>query len=217
MKRLIYISLLLLLCQVDFAQDKNDLSHAVYYLSDYLVSAKFDSLSKDKNDISKIDILYKEALRYTKYDYSEALLSLTFATLPFSKIKLHVPLFNFKITLPLPAPNDELFKAKLKHTPRYLFFDSHTNKSGDIDKAAHFFGNAFLSYNINWIHVSRFLGLFVESFEREFKIAGSFDLRDLFVNKLGSEFGKALNDNPTLLPSHFLIIYNLLFLNLTVL
>ncbi len=215
MRHLIYIFIFLLFCQVNFAKDKKKLSDAVYYLSNYIASAEFRTLSQDKNDISKIDILYKEALRYNKYDYSEALLSLTFATLPFNKMKLHIPLLNFIIVLHLPAPNDQLFNKKLKQTPRYLFFDSQTNKNGDIDKVAHFFGNAFLSYNISWIHLSEFLGLFVESFESSFKVAGSFDKRDLFVNKLGNEFGIALNENHNLLPSQFLIIYNLLFLEFT--
>jgi len=40
---------------------------------------------------------------------------------------------------------------------------------------------------------------------------GSFDRRDLLVNKLGSEFGNALNDNPKLLPSQLLIYYDLLY------
>jgi len=174
-------------------------------------STKFDSLSSGKNDLSKVDIIYKEALIYYSSDISETLLSLTFATLSFNKMKLNIPLFNINFTLPLPAPDAEIFGKKTNSTPRYLFFDSPKTKSGDIDKVAHFFGNAFLSYNISWIHFSDFLGLLVESFENEFKISGSFDNRDLFVNKLGSIYGKTLRNNPNLLPSQFLIFYDLMY------
>ena len=213
MRRIIYFSVLLILFQNIDAQNKLDLSSAVYSLSNYLISNEFNSLSKNKTDLEKIDLLYLKSLQINDNDYSEALLTLTFATLPFNKIKLHVPIFGIKINIPLPSTNDSLFRAKLKNTPRQLFFDSPKNKSGDIDKIAHFFGNAFLSYNVSWIHLSEFLGLLVESFESEFKIAGSFDKRDLFVNKLGSAFGVALKKNLKLLPSQFFEIYNLLFIN----
>jgi len=213
LRRLIYFSVLLFLFQNFNAQNKLDLSSAVYSLSNYLISNEFNSLSQNKSDLEKIDLLYLKSLQINNDDYSEALLTLTFATLPFNKIKLHIPIFGIKIMIPLPSTNDSLFRAKLKQTPRQLFFDSPKNKSGDIDKVAHFFGNAFLSYNVSWIHLSEILGLLVESFESEFKIAGSFDKRDLFVNKLGSAFGFALKENLKLLPSQFFEIYNLLFIN----
>ncbi len=211
MRHLIYILIFILPGITSYSQKTKDLSDSVYFLSEFLVSPKFDSLSKGKSDLSKIDILYQEALVYNNFNFSETLLSLTFATLSFNEMKLNIPLLNINFIVPLPAPDNDLFKKKNNFTPRYLFFDSPKTKTGDIDKVAHFFGNAFLSFNISWIHFSDFLGLFVESFENEFKIMGSFDRRDLLVNKLGSEFGSALNDNPKLMPSQLLIYYDLLY------
>jgi len=194
-----------------YSQTSRDLSSGMIYLSEYIASPGFAEIKENRNNLALIDSIWMESYRYFHGDISEALLAATFATLPFDKMPLKLP-FGLKMDLLLPSPGDSLFQKKIKNLPSGFLIDSPKGKNSDTDKIAHFFGNAFLSYNISWIHLSDFLGLFVETFEKSFKVNGSLDLRDLTINRFGSAFGKALNNNRTLSPSLFFEGYNAFYL-----
>lgn len=208
LKIIFFISILTLFTICSNAQS---LSDAVYYLSGFAASDYFKSLKKNNSDLDLVDTLYLRALKYEDNDYSEALLAMAFATLPFNRMPLHVPVFGWRVDLRLPSVDDSLFNKKKANLPSKVYFDSPKTKFGDKDKVAHFFGNAFLSYNISFFNLSKFMGIFVELFESSFEVGGGLDNRDLITNHLGELFGKGLNKNNKLLPSDSFRIYSLLF------
>lgn len=220
MKKIIFIILISLtilslpnkiLCN-DSTNDKDkNLYSVIQYFSNYIASDNFKNLSSNNNDLAVLDSLYLRFVQYYDGDYSEALLALTFTTLPFNNIPLIIPILDVQLDVPLPSASDSIFRVKTKNLPRFFFFNSPKNKFGDKDKLAHFFGNAFLSYNISFFNFSKFLGIFVELFEQSFKVNGSFDYRDIQINHLGELFGVSLNNNESIVPSQIFALYSLLF------
>lgn len=194
--------------EVEYCQTKS-FEEGVNFLSDYIASEEFKN--KTENDIDLVDTLYLKALNFYNGDTSEALLALTFSTLPFNKMPVTIPLLNFKINLRLPSANEKLFQRKNKNLPGLVYFDSIDNGNQDKDKVAHFFGNAFLSYNITFLNLSKFLGIFVEMFEETFKVSGKIDFRDLQTNYCGEFFGGSLRNQKDLLPSDFFKLYSLFY------
>ena len=188
---------------------QSKLSKAVNYLSDFIASDHFVELKKTNSDLALVDSIYLRAIAITKEDYSEALLALTFATVPYKKIPIVIPIIKEVIYYPLMAADDSTFNLKNENLPRYLFFDSPKTNHGDVDKLAHFFGNAFIGYSQNIFDLSSLIGYFVESFEEIFKVQSKVDYRDLDVNWYGDQFGKLLNENEELLPSQIMLIRSL--------
>lgn len=181
----------------------------VIFLSQIIADQKYPS--NRYNDLEILDLLFEDAKEFYSGDISEALLALTFATLPFNKMPVTIPLVNVRLNLNLPAVNQKLFEIKRDNIPGQIFFDSPDNSSGDKDKISHFFGNAFLSYNISIMNLSQFLGFIVEMFESVFKVSGRIDYRDLAANNLGDLFGSSLRNNENLKVSDFLNVYSLLY------
>jgi len=188
---------------------QSKLSRAVNYLSDFIASDHFVELKKTNSDLALVDSIYLRAIVFTEKDYSEALLALTFATVPYKKIPIVIPILKEVIYYPLIAADDSTFNLKNKNLPRYLFYDSPKTNHGDVDKLAHFFGNAFIGYSENIFDLSSLIGYFVESFEESFKVQSKVDYRDLDVNWYGDQFGKLLNENEELLPSQIMLIRSL--------
>ena len=188
---------------------QSKLSKAVNYLSDFIASDHFVELKETNSDLAVVDSLYLRAIAFTENDYSEALLALTFATIPYKKVPILVPLIKEVIYYPITAADDSTFNLKNKNLPRYLFYDSPNTRHGDVDKLAHFFGNAFIGYAENIFDLSALIGYFVESFEESFKVQSKVDYRDLDVNWYGDQFVKLLNDNEELLPSQIMLIRSL--------
>ena len=186
----------------------------LFYISEYIASDEFASLKENCSDPERVDTLFAKALQFFEGDISEACLCLTFTTLPFRNIKVRLPFINSQLIVPLPSTGQKLFEAKFKNLPKDLFFDSPKTEFGDKDKLAHFFGNAFLSYNFGWFNISKFMGIFVEKTEEEFFVEGGFDKRDLKVNALGELFGKSIKNNLGLKPSNVLKIYQLFYFTL---
>ncbi len=205
-KILLIIVLLNLSPQIASAQNA-ELKNAIIEINRFLTSAKFYKIRLQNGELAAIDTLYVSALKFLKYDYSEALLSLTFALLPFEEMKLH----DF-FALHLPRVEQPLFEKRLESLPSNFLPDSPGNRIGDTDKLSHFFGNSFVSYNLIFFDIANFLGIFVESFELNFKVEGAFDERDLAVNRLGIIFGKALKKNKNTLPSEIIALYSLTFI-----
>lgn len=199
-----------------FSQNKYEKSFygGLFYLSGYIASDEFALLKKNNKDTELVDSIFSKALVFFEGDVSEACLCLTFTTIPYYNIKARLPIINSHFTIPLPATGRKLFEAKVKNLPKDLLVDSPKNEFGDKDKLAHFFGNAFLSYNFGWFNFSKFIGIFVEKVEDGFFIQGQFDRRDLAINILGEIFGKEIKNNKDLKPSNILKIYQLQYLRL---
>ena len=165
-----------------------------------------DFASLDISDSEKTDSIYCYALKVSGNE-SDALLGLTIALVPHNKIPLTVPIIGYKIDVPFLSSAEEYFDKKNKNLPKRLFLDGPKNQYGDQDKLAHFFGSAFLSYNLRVLDYSLLIGYFVESFEETFGIS-RIDMRDMRANALGAEFGKLIRTKK-IMPSQMFLIYNL--------
>lgn len=187
----------------------DDLAHRIFYISNMIAGDEFEKLSYEHDQLELIDTIYARALQLHNYDISETLLTLTFTTLPFKKMPLNIPLIGIKLSIPLPSVSDSLFTLKVRNLPSYIFPDSKKNSYGDKDKLPHFYGNAFLSYNLRFFNFSKFIGILLELFEESFEVDGKFDRRDIKANHLGDFFGQLLITNSNILPSQVLSIYSL--------
>ena len=188
---------------------QSKLSKSVNKISDYIASSEFLILKEKVGELSTVDSIYSEALKFNDNDHSEALLSLTFATVPYNEVPIQIPVIKSILNFPLIAASDSIFEMKNANLPRYIFFDSPMNEYGDKDKLAHFFGSAFLSYSSNFFDLGNAIGYFVEVFEESFKVQSSIDERDLVTNKFGNMFGKLLKRNKNILPSQIIILRTL--------
>jgi len=188
---------------------QSKLSKSVNNISEYIASSEFLILKEKVGELSTVDSIYSEALMLNESDHSEALLSLTFATVPYNEVPIQIPIFKSILNFPLIAASDSIFKLKNENLPLYIFFDSPMNDYGDKDKLAHFFGSAFLSYSSNFFDLGNAIGYFVEVFEESFKVQSSIDERDLITNKLGNLFGTLLKKNKNILPSQIIILRTL--------
>ena len=198
------------------AQQKYDKTFygGLFYITNYMISDEYRQFSQGKNDLELVDHIYLKTLSFFNNDASETFFCLTFALIPYNKILMRFPILGFKMTIPLPSPPQAIFNKKLKVTPKNLFFDSPKDNFGDKDKLAHFFGNAFLHYNVKFFNLSEFLGIFVEFFEQEFFPEGGYDYRDLVANHLGEFFAGMVKNSPKAKPSEALLVYQLLYFNI---
>jgi hypothetical protein len=193
---------------------QSKLSKSVNYISEFIASEYFDQLRNYSTDVALVDSIYLKAVNFNNEDYGEALLSLTFATLPYKKVPIVTPLFKFKIYYPLISSDEKTFNKKNENLPKYLFYDSPQTKYGDKDKLAHFFGNAYIGYSQRILDLSALIGYFVESFEEDFKVDSKIDNRDLDVNWYGDLFGKMLRKNKDVTPSSILLLRSFRYLAL---
>lgn len=208
--KLIYLHIILvLLSNSIFAQIfvEKDLEDGINYIVDFINSEDFSKLRDNNSDLALVDSIYLRAKHFYNNDISETLLALTFATLPFHKMPLHIPYTKITLDAKLPSGDPSLVKQKISNLPKRIFFDSPNSNFGDKDKVAHFFGNAYLSHSISLFNLSKFLSIFVELFEDTFKIEGSISKCDFIANHLGSLFGKKLHEHPNSLPSETLKKY----------
>lgn len=219
MKRLLFfIAIAISLSQnFIFAQNNYDRSFygGLFYLSEFIASDKFEKSVNEYDDLVLVDSLYLKAIDFYQGNISEALLALTFASLPFDHIKVRF-IFGTQFNIPLPSPPKKVFEKRVKNLPKFLFFDSPEGNFGDKDKLAHFFGNAFLRYNFGFFNLSKFMGIFVETVEEGLFIEGGYSRRDLIVNHLGELFAESVKRNSSILPSKILKVYQLLFFRITI-
>jgi len=186
---------------------EKDLEESINYLVNFVNSDKFMELKENNSDLSLIDTIYLRAIQFNNYDYAEALLALTFVTLPFQNMPLNIPYTKIIFDVKLPAGAEEEVPTKIENLPKNIFIDSPKSNFGDKDKVAHFFGNAYLAHSVTFFNLSKFLSIFVELFEDAFKIKGGIDNRDIVANQLGYIFGTELLNNPSALPSESLKLY----------
>ncbi len=212
----IYIKILsaVLIVIINTNAQQSKLSKAVNSISEYIASENYIQLMKEYGDLIAVDSIYKFALKTNDYDYSETLLSLMFATVPYRVVPIQTPLLKVKLNYPLISADEEIFNKKNNNLPRYLFIDSPQNDYGDMDKLAHFFGSAFLSYQSGFIDLAELIGYFVEAFEESFKVQSEIDYRDIDVNYYGRLFGKLLKNDNKILPSQVILLRSLKFFSI---
>ena len=188
---------------------QSQLSKGVNYLSEFIASDYFLQLKKDNTDLALVDSIYIRAIDFYEKDYQEALLALTFTTIPYQRVPFVIPLLKIRLNYPLISANDSISSLKNQNLPSKLFFDSPDNDYGDKDKLAHFFGNAFIGYAENILKLADVFGYFVEAFEEDFKAQSEVDFRDVDVNWYGVQFGEMLETNKNILPSQIMTIRSL--------
>lgn len=205
-------------CVITFnltSAQQSKLSRNVNHITEYIASRSSNQINYMPGELRFVDSIYSEAIRFTDYDYSEALLALTFACVPYREVPIQIPLLGSVINFPLTSADEKTFLKKNSHLPRYFFFDSPQNDYGDKDKSAHFFGSAYLSHASSIFDLGNLIGYFVEVFEAEFKVQSSIDNRDMQTNKLGQLFGTLLKENKKILPSHIIIQRTLFYIRPT--
>lgn len=211
--RFFIILLIFLSLQIYVLPQQSSLSKGVNYISEFIASDYFKQLSKTNSDLALVDTIYLRAVHFKNYDYSEALLALTFAAIPYRKVPIRIPLLNIIVKYPLTSASDSVFHEKNKNLPKELYFDTPKGSFGDKDKLAHFFGSAYIAYSSKVFDFGNLIGYFVEQFEKHFKIQSGVDPRDMMTNSLGQIFGEMLKKNKAILPSQVFIIrtfeYNL--------
>lgn len=194
---------------------QSKLSKSVNEISNYIASEQFAEIRNTYRDLASVDSIYLKALEINNNDYSETLLSLTFATVPYKEVPIQIPLIKVILNYPLISACDSIFNSKNENLPRYIFFDSPMDSYGDKDKLAHFFGSAFISYSSNIFDFGNPIGYFIEVFEETFKVQAYVDERDLMTNNLGNIFGKMLKQNKNILPSQIIILKTLSYFKYT--
>ena len=188
---------------------EKDFYGGLFFLSDFISSDEFLQIKKTNTDLEQVDIIYSKAVKFFEGDISEALLCLTFSCLPFQHIDFD--LFFGIMKVPLPSPPKKVFQKRLENLPKNIYFDSPRTDFGDKDKLSHFFGNAFLRYNISVFNFSKFMGIFVEKTEENFFTNGELDRRDIMTNHLGELFAEMLKLNAGAKPSKALLVYQIFY------
>lgn len=211
--KLTFILTLLLFNQILLPQ-QSKLSKAVNSVSEYVASDEFLILKDKVGDLTAVDSIYIYALAVNDYNYSETLLSLMFATVPYREVPIQTPFLKIKLNYPLISADLKTFERKNRNLPRYLFIDTPQNEYGDLDKLAHFFGSAFLSYSSSIFDLGELIGYFVEAFEESFKVQSEIDFRDIDVNYYGRLFGQLLKKDKTVLPSQIILLRSLKFFSI---
>lgn len=173
-------------------------------LRDYIRSSKFPGISHDRDtELHHIDMIFEKGMELSDDKVSTALLAISIAVLNRTYFSPTFPLIG-KVRIPLPSEDRADAAARIEKLPRYFFIDSPHGKWGDSAKLVHFFGSAYLTY----ITGTRFLpdqfGIWIEEGEAAFKLDSLGQSRDVFINRLGQRFGRALSEGRRVLPSDFL-------------
>ena len=206
--------LFVLIITIQIFPQQSKLSKAVNYLSGFIASDYFLELEKTIPQLNLVDSIYLRAVKFYNEDYSEALLALTFTTVPYRKVPITLPLINVEIQYPLISADLDTYLLKNQNLPSQLYYDSPQNNYGDKDKLAHFFGNSFIGYAEPVFDLADVFGYFVEAFEEDFKAQSKVDFRDMNVNLYGKLFGDLLEKNKKILPSQVILIRSFRYFNL---
>ena len=206
--------LFVLIITIQIFPQQSKLSQAVNYLSGFIASDYFLELEKTTPQLNLVDSIYLRAVKFYNEDYSEALLALTFTTVPYRKVPITLPLINVEIQYPLISADLDTYLLKNQNLPSQLYYDSPQNNYGDKDKLAHFFGNSFIGYAEPVFDLADVFGYFVEAFEEDFKAQSKVDFRDMNVNLYGKLFGDLLEKNKKILPSQVMLIRSFRYFNL---
>jgi hypothetical protein len=162
---------------------------------------RFYELRKLRNDTLAVDAIFDQAMLLADDNVERALWIATFAVIDHQKIGVKVPLIG-PVFVPLTSEGDSLFKVRRTNLPKKVLSDDPF--AADKDKLQHFFGSALLAYISNSETFSRWLGDLLENHESQIVLGGRYDVRDKLANAKGREFGLALIDDETVLPSDIL-------------
>lgn len=172
-------------------------------LRDY-IRTELPPVSQDRNEeLKHIDMIFEKGMQFSKGDMTLALLGISVAVLNRTYITPSFPLVG-TVKLPLPAEDSSDAVVRIAKLPRYFFNDSPQDKWGDSAKLVHFFGSAYLTYETGVRTLPDQIGKWVEEGEKTFKLDSLGQKRDVFINRLGQQFGKALSEGHEVLPSDFL-------------
>lgn len=173
-------------------------------LRDYIRSDRFPQVSRNRNqELSHIDLLFTKGMELSNNNMNTALLAISFAVLNRTYIRPTFPLIGI-VRLPLPAEDSMDAVPRIRKLPRYFFNDSPRDKWGDSAKLVHFFGSAYLTYATLTKKFPDAVGIWVEEGEVAFKLDSIAQQRDVFIDRLGQDFGAALSKGREVLPSDFL-------------
>jgi hypothetical protein len=186
----------------------SQLSKNVVALSQQIITNHEDK-TVGINQIEEVDTLFRQSLNQSNGDFSESLIALTFACLPFRSFEVRIPFIKTKWIYSIYSADSLTFVRKNEFLVNNVYFDSPKNKFGDKDKLAHFYGAAFIGYLTRSVNIPDYIGCLVEIFEEVFKVDSYIDLRDVRTNKLGGLFGRQLRKNPNANPSMYFSFYNL--------
>ena len=172
-------------------------------LKRYIRDRRFLQLRRMINDTVAVDIIFLRACDIADGDVSQALFVATLATFDHFRVGVKIPILGV-LYFPLTFESDSVYKVRYAHLPRRVLPDSLGRRTNDRDKLQHFFGSAYLTYNLNSKEVARFLGDFIEWGEPLFIVGGEDDERDKYANRLGREFGMRLLEGEDVFPSDIL-------------
>ncbi len=158
---------------------------------------------KREEELHHVDLIFLKAMELSKRQISTALLATSIVVLNRTDIKPTLPILG-TVTVPLPTEDSTDAVARINKLPRYIYPDSPQDRWGDSDKLVHFFGSAYLTYESGATPIPEALGKFVETGEVALKLDTATDPRDLFTNRLGQQFGRALSEGRDVIPSDYL-------------
>ncbi|MCL5020314.1 MAG: hypothetical protein M1339_01335 [Bacteroidetes bacterium] len=161
-------------------------------------------VSHNRNvELKHIDMIFEQGMKYSKGDAAVALLGISIAVLNRTYITPSLPIIG-RVWIPLPAEDSALAAERIRKLPRYFFNDSPDDKWGDSAKLVHFFGSAYLTYETGTRALPDQIGKWIEEGEETFKLDSLGQKRDIYIDRLGQQFGWALSQGRNVLPSDFL-------------
>ncbi len=205
MKVLFCIAVLFFSGKVLHAQ-QGKLSKEVCDISAYIASEQFLRDRKNLQDREAINLIFQKAVEVCENDTSEALISASFACVPFNVIPATTPLIKIKIPMRIFSADETTFRKKNTNLPGSFFLDTPNEQSRDRDKLAHFFGGAFITHASNSVELSKFIGYLVEAIESVLMV-DPIDLRDVRADIMGATYGKLLRQGQRIQPSTVFTFY----------
>lgn len=159
-------------------------------------------------DLLRLDAIWERAVYLADGDAQDALLAAAMATLPYRRFPARLPVIGLEFTVPVSSESEEEFLRRLARLPGLLFAD--TPAGFDRDKLPHFFGSAWLQFQLREPDAVLFMGRTVEVLESGFELEGALDARDLRADRLGALFARTLQRGRFIRPSQMFLRYDAL-------
>jgi hypothetical protein len=161
-------------------------------------------VSHDRDEeLKHVDLIFAKGMEFSDNELGTALLAISLAVLNRRDFKPTFPLIG-AVKIPLPSEDSAIASLRINNLPRYFLNDSPQDKWGDSAKLVHFFGSAYLTYETGTRKVPDAIGVWIEQGEATFKLDSLGQQRDIFINRLGQQFGNAVSEGREVLPSDFL-------------
>lgn len=173
-------------------------------LKEFVRGEEFARLRTEYGDRYAVDALFDRAMSLSWNNVYEALMISLFTTMDHRRFGVRLPVVGPFLWVPLSSEFPQEFEERVHALPSRLYDDTPEDEAGDRDKLQHFFGSAFLTYLFESKDVASHAGTFIETYEEKIIVGGVLDERDFRANRQGQEFGIALLEDKSLLPSTFL-------------